>query len=343
MRRWTLAALVIGAGTLLFVFPPGHASAQGPRLAVLAKHSGGAFSELATVGSMGGAYRRLLPPPGPRTSMLRRTAGQTWSADGQSLAISHRTDRGRFISMLAGDILRVVPGTQGGVLPVLSPDGRTLAFSRQRERFIVGRRRVRSASVWTLDLVTGEQRRLTKWRDELWQYPSSFSPDGGTLLLVRMDYLRTADPEVVALYFDERTSGLLISAASFPEFSPDGSSVALVRWVPQRTPFRRAGNGKPHWSNLENAELFTLRADGSGLRRLTHTPYTDELDPAWDPSGDRVAYLQHDLRRKEASNAVAQINADGTCRATMLERRQTVFEAPEWQPGPGREAGPIRC
>ena len=40
---------------------------------------------------------------------------------------------------------------------------------------------------------------------------------------------------------------------------------------------------------------------------------------------------------------IHEVNADGTCATKVAaQRRATLFGA-TWQPGPGREAGPISC
>ena len=46
----------------------------------------------------------------------------------------------------------------------------------------------------------------------------------------------------------------------------------------------------PH-GGTENAELFRIRADGTGLRRLTHT-LRDEVDPSFAPNGKRLVFTR---------------------------------------------------
>jgi len=38
-----------------------------------------------------------------------------------------------------------------------------------------------------------------------------------------------------------------------------------------------------------------------------------------------------------------EINANGTCRTRILSHPKVAFFGATWQPGPGREAGPIVC
>jgi TolB protein len=77
---------------------------------------------------------------------------------------------------------------------------------------------------------------------------------------------------------------------SYPMLSPDGTRVVFQS--------NRSGN----------AELYTMRPDGAGVRRLTETPY-DEGTPVWSPDGTKILF---------AADATGQgedlylVNADGT-------------------------------
>jgi TolB protein len=57
---------------------------------------------------------------------------------------------------------------------------------------------------------------------------------------------------------------------STPAWSPDGSRIA---W---------ANNGDG------DLDLFVMRADGSGKRRVARTRGVDEFDPAWSADGRRI-------------------------------------------------------
>jgi Tol biopolymer transport system component len=228
---------------------------------------------------------------------------------------------------------RIVPGTLGGVLPVFSPDGRSLAFTRivrkGPHRFRWGTRwDFESASVWIVDLGTGQRRQLTRSRHNLDHYASSFSPDGTTLLTMRWDIERSQDLELVALRFDGRPSSLLVNEGAYPVYSPDGSKIALFR---------------QHGWTAESSDLYVVDADGSHLRRLTHTPEQDELFASWDPSGERIAYSQFRPSKLWSYSSIMQVNADGTCPTRVTSEKGAIFIGPTWQPGPGREAGRIEC
>ena len=81
----------------------------------------------------------------------------------------------------------------------------------------------------------------------------------------------------------------------------------------------------PH--EIANSELWTIRPNGTGLRRLTNTP-TYEFAPVWSPVGNRIAYQEG-----ISCPAVVVANADGT------RPRRVPGDCvgdPDWAPGGGR-------
>ena len=57
----------------------------------------------------------------------------------------------------------------------------------------------------------------------------------------------------------------------------------------------------------QGSEIYSIRSDGSGLRRLTHLA-GDAVHPDWSPSGRRIAFA---LERKDGSSHVMVMRADG--------------------------------
>lgn len=93
-------------------------------------------------------------------------------------------------------------------------------------------------------------------------------------------------PGIVGLIVTEGSDGTirLVSPSGFPAprvlttgrspaMSPDGRTIAFER--------------KP--SGEADSELFTIRADGANLVRLTYNT-VDDIDPAWSPFGNELVY-----------------------------------------------------
>jgi Tol biopolymer transport system component len=317
MRRVIQQALATGGLALLLTAAVASAAAPaGPRLAVVKETWKPNRVTLLTVGPNAGRP-------------IRRAGGQegggpvwgysplSWRWDGAEVAFSGlsglflaRADRGGARSVNVG----------GAERPVFAPGGHTIAFTRGDE-------------IWTIDLVTGEQRQLTPSRRGLSYIASSFSPDGATLLATRVDNRLHGDAEPVALHLGTGGVTRLLPEGLEPIYSPDGSKISL---------FRDFGNRKRP-NRLAN-DLFVLNLANGSLRRLTRTPHKDELFASWDPSGERIAFARYRRNEFEWANSVVQINADGTCEDEIFAlRRRVIFHGVAWQPGPGREAGPIDC
>jgi Tol biopolymer transport system component len=312
------------------------AAPEGPRLAVLKVTRDWTRIELITVNpsgarplrlSRGGPNARPIPYPSSPVS---------WRPDGSQVAFSAFTisSRGRerlwiFLVRADGSGLRLVPKTAEAYGPVFSPDGRTIAFTRVLPNERLGFQR---AAIWTLDLLTGDARRLTPWRDGLQYYASSFSPDGSTLLATRYDDRLADEPELLALHLDGGGPTRLPVDGFFAVYSPDGSRIALLREADNST---------------EGVDLFVLDVASGALRRLTYTLRSEHFF-SWDPSGERIAYGRSprpgsDAQAHGLGDQIMQINADGTCHMKLLSAPRAAFYVPAWQPGPGREAGRIAC
>lgn len=300
-----------------------------------------------------GSGRRTLPLYGVMPAPFE---GPAWSPDGTALVLSgYRLDaegelRGDgvprlFVVGAEGGQPRQLAGTRGAIRPVLSPDGRSVAFARIRltdsydpkQPLEFGLRL--SATVWTIPFEGGEARRLTPWRSRLLSLPASFSPDGATLLIER-DRGSGQAPEVLARDLGGGPLRLIAREAEDPAFSPDGTRIALVSYRDGLT-VRTARGPEPV------GDLFVVAADGSQPRRLTRTRTVQESQPSWSPSGARLAFLRTTGPGGLGfGTTLMQANADGGCARRVTGgrgRSAPVLYGPAWQPGPGREAGPLSC
>jgi Tol biopolymer transport system component len=365
---FSLALLVLG---LALTSLAGAAVPVGPRLATVEliesqrprhKESSSTMA-LATVDPSTGRERRFVRAPLEASGRIAPSPfhAPAWSPDGSLIAFtgyaSGETDTSRiFVVSPNGSGVRPLPGTRNGSDPVLSPDGHTLAFARTKTLFHIdvehvtepGKDRSRfysSTTTWVVDLLGGPSRRLTRWRNGLSNVPGSFTPDGSGLLLTKEDD-DLDGPRIVQVNLADGSSREVIQLAEEPAISPDGTRLAFVGYLHPDLVEAEENQG------YLAGDLYVAQADGSHAQRITRTDDVLESSPSWDPSGQRIAYVQ---ARADTSfvpvlgllfptgNALMQVNADGRCRKKVLTERNVAFYGVAWQSGPGHEAGPNPC
>jgi len=325
-------------GLAVFAVAAAFASAdapEGPRLAIVAQEYG---KEVITIGPLGEDPQQIVD-----TKDVGPGASPSWSADGSRLAFSAEVypDDDPVLGAVDADggNLRIYPRIRLELDdPVMAPDGRSAAFARvQVRRGGPGKRTyfVRGA-IWSFDFQKKAARPLTQWRDEF-LLPGSYSPDGSTLAATSFG---SQGVRAVAIDPSGRMS-LLARNAAEPVYSPDGSSFVFVRrkpWLPRGV--------KEEASSV--AELRVGRVGAPVGSRLLLRMRGLLSTPSWDLSGQRLAFVHSRTddsgeRGFEKGDRVMAINADGTCLTKVFSDPDLTLYGATWQPGVGREAGPISC
>jgi TolB protein len=93
------------------------------------------------------------------------------------------------------------------------------------------------------------------------------------------------------------------------EWSPDGSQIVF-----------EVDDGS-------QTDLWTVRADGTGLGAITQTAALNEVDPHWAPDGTRLAFAQGDSPGLQ----IATMNPDGSGLLTVTTAGETDSD-PRWSP-----------
>lgn len=352
-RRLVAQALLAGllafsALTLTVMGPAASADSStpaGPQLIALRATNGGPSPLYDLVFTSPGGHRRQVVYGESRGDPIIPQWGPSFTADGSMLAFAgvrslpDDRDAPSDVYLLPADGGEAVQVTRMGdaFAPVLSPDGRWIAFTR-----IHGDDSFFGGTIWRIGIDGTRLRRLTRWRYAVIDLPGSFSPGGEALAYSRADCTNQGRCGYAIRTVGLRGSHgrLLARQAYTPSFSPGGERIAFAS---DRDRNGHLPNGEDESSPA--AELYLMKADGTRPRRLTHTRSLGEVAPSWDPSGKRLAY---ELQVPRFRSKVMQMNADGTCRRTLLEgsaksRYEVDFEVPSWRPGSGREASSISC
>jgi Tol biopolymer transport system component len=330
IRRVILIGLAtVAAGAAL----TGAASPEGPRLALIAREYG---KEVITIGPRGEDPRQIVDPDhvGPGH-------GPSWSADGSRLAfiadVYPDDDPVLGVVDADGSNLRIYPRTPLELGdPIMAPDGGSVAFARAELKALPGRKKYSfKTSIWSFDLGNGAVRRLARWRAG-YLIPSSYSPDGATIAASAIDS-RGRRFRAVAIDLRSGRTSLLAREATAPIYSPDGASFAFLRL--DEVDDEAGPPADELWigrvGSVTGSRLLLRKRGALGL-------------PSWDPSGQRLAFT-HSLtagpegRSPKDGNRVMEINADGTCLRTIFSDPDLTLYGPVWQPGLGREAGPLAC
>jgi Tol biopolymer transport system component len=191
-----------------------------------------------------------------------------WSPDGSKLAAEgwHDTDRSQNGIYLANaedgsDSTRLTTNGQGGndVPGDFSPDGRQLVFVRLAAGPETG-------VIWVADVVAGTARQVIPEEVGMW---ANWSPDGQWLvaqralvpgtetrfILVRPD---GSDLRMIALPPEHNW-------ATEPTFSPDGTRLVFNMAV----------------GDSSNADIYTMKLDGTDVVQITNTPNDNEYFTDW--------------------------------------------------------------
>lgn len=213
-------------------------------------------------------------------------------------------DRSGWIYVAAADgtaARRLIRGSGA----TFSPDGSRLAFSRADHLYVA------------YADGTGERRLTRAGRG----FGVRWSPDGRRLAFT--SHYRTGRFAVYVANADGSGVRPLVKPAhareesSFPAWAPDGG---LIAFASTRT-------------HLENPEIYVVRPNGTGLRRLTHTvgdaeTLGDDGMPTWSPDGKQIVFTSN----RTGTNALWVMRADGTLERKLYDSKRTDELDPQFSP-----------
>jgi tricorn protease-like protein len=191
-----------------------------------------------------------------------------WSPDHRWIAFARQSHTGPIhIFRMRPDgshVEQVTTGHSDDVQPTWSPDGRRIAFSR------VG-------STVTIEIVRTDGGGLHKVMRGV---APAWSPDGRWLAVDRID--KGGKAAVFLVHPDGQSLRRLTPltlATSYPDWSPDGGTLALVV-------FNQVQGNAADW----NADVAVINRDGSDLRRVTSHHVGMDTRPTWSPDGRQLVF-----------------------------------------------------
>ena len=289
-RAWVAGVLACSvAATVIAAVPGASAAGTGQAVAFVSDRDGD--PEIFRVEPDGSGLVQL-------TSNSAWDTDPSWSADGARLAFSSNRDGDDDIYVMGADGSSVINLTSADTGNDLQPD-----WSRDSSKIAF----VRSGDIYVVPAAGGAAVKLGRGRSPAW------SPVASRIVFARSDgdiYVMGGDgSDVRAL-----TAGL---DADFPEWSPDGRSIAFEAIDP----------------NADETRIYVMRSDGSGLTALPGS--SEDHSPSWSPDGTKLVFTNITL---DANLVIAAL--DGSSRFTLVDDPAYDF-LPAWSPclGPGC-AGP---
>ena len=221
--------------------------------------------------------RREFTPRGPQP--VRGLMHPAISPDGTTVALAALGDLW-LVSTRADDAVprRLTNDVFVETNPVWAPDGRTLAYSSDRDGAV---------GLWTRDLAAGTDRRIAADGTT-----AAWSPDGARLAYLDSDaQLRVVE---VANREQRQVHGRIFEPGR-PSWSPDGRAVVMSALRPYSTRFRE-GTNQVLWVAVEPDVTPDGRAAFAPDRWMDPIPHKsvgmrENLGPVWAPSGREMAAI----------------------------------------------------
>jgi TolB protein len=258
--KFIAGGLLVALGTLAVVAAAGGApTAAKWRIALTTNREGD--SEIYSMNADGTGVRRL-------TNTHGFDGAGPWSPDGRRM-LYYRNQGGVWVMNADGSGKRNLTPNAGFNAPGgWSSDGRKIVFTSHRDG---------NNEVYVMDADGSRQHNLLPSPSSQ-EFANGWSRNGRILFLTDRDGnwelysvdANGSDPR--NLTRDPGNDGRDLGAAMW---SPDGSKIAFTSTRDTR--------------DNNNAEVYVMNADGSGIRRLTHAPGVESL-VGWSPDGRKIAF-----------------------------------------------------
>jgi Tol biopolymer transport system component len=244
-------------------------------------------------------------PNGERRQRIagKESASPVFSADGRRIVFERFRHGSNDLYRMRADGSHKVRLTHSAAYESgasFSPNGRKIVFARSREGG--------NSNLWTMRAGGGHQRRLTHTRGSSEGSPK-YSSNGRRIVFAK-------DVDLAIMRADGSHAHRISTSPNVyetgPDFSPDGSRIV----------FERSSVRQIH------EEIFSVRANGSHLRRLTRSKANDSF-PTFSPNGRLIAFSS-DRHRPAGVFDIYKMRADGSRLRRVTGSRRVLDKSPSW-------------
>jgi Tol biopolymer transport system component len=214
----------------------------------------------------------------PEYQLFAMIVDGTDAPDGSRIAFDGAADDGHaHIFAMNADgsgLTQITSGDGDEIDATWSPDGTRLAVETQRSSS-------EPTGIAIVDVATGELHMITEnpiGGDDA--FPA-WSPDGTRIAFARSRGSQQFPSAVFIVDVDgrglQRVTPRRLNAYR-PAWSPDGTQIIFnTNDTPER---------------IQDAEIYIVASDGSGLRRLTHEENASAFRPTWSPDGEWILFTR---------------------------------------------------
>lgn len=178
----------------------------------------------------------------------------------------------------------------------LAPDGKSIVFSTDSAG---------GSGLRMLDLVSMRSHDLTRSNGR--KDTPAFSPDGHQIIYTAVSPGSTAS-HIYTYSLADQTRKRLTSAVGvyddMASFSADGTQIVFARALLHR-PYSMGGWTWDHW------DIYAMRSDGTGIRRLTSGEYYMVSPPKFAPDGQTIVFAPDDSASGISTTNVLKVDLRG--------------------------------
>jgi len=245
--------------------------------------------------------------------------GPEWAPDGSRIAFDGEADDGHaHIFAMNADgsgLMQITSGDGDEIDATWSPDGTRLAVETQRSPS-------EPTGIAIVDVATGELHMITENPISGDDAFPAWSPDGTRIAFARSRGSQQFPSAVFIVDVDghglQRITPRRLNAYR-PAWSPDGTQISFNT------------NDTP--KSIEDAEIYIVASDGSGLRRLTHEENASAFRPTWSPDGEWILFTRFAFPGQlTKSFDIYVIRPEGTDLRPVTSTPDVAENAGDWKP-----------